>query len=409
MAEKDEPIKKPLILEKDITANFKKNLQKDGIIDGPIEPEAPLVEEPKPKVEEPKKVDEEPKRKKGIFSTPEPKIEEPPKPKVEEPKPKVEDEPPKSQENWQKLKDQHAEELATKDQEISDLRKNAETASANSPEYKKVMEENADMSARLSQLDLANSPEFQKKYTEPAKALREQMAKILKDNEIDEDINKILGMGSTEMRSAISDIIDQLSNLDQGLMRDTYVAYINTQDEAANALVDSEKSIQDINSQNTYDIEAAHSKAWDRLSSSDGKFLSEIDPDDPDNEKDVESAKNYNDGLRAIVERVKLRAQSPRSLEQQAADDIAVETYKFFTTATMDRIEFEFGVRDGRIKKLEATLAGIRKNNPQINGTKADESTQDETPPEQPKTQKEALKIFGDAIRAAPKPIPPKV
>jgi len=337
--------------------------------------DAPVEDDPTPEPEAPKK-------RTSIFDEEEKPVEENTEP---EPEP---EEVPKGAENWKRAKEKHAAALAEKDQIIADLESKLKESSSNSPEYQKVLEENKEMRERLGQLDLANSPDFQEKYTIPA-----PMETILQENEVEMSLDQLLSKSGKELRLAVSDVMDELPALDKGRFQDAFLSYYDISTNGQEALSNAEATKSQIASEVNLNQEQSVKSEWDRMTQSGNLFLKPIQADNPNDQSDVDQVNAYNQGIEQVLQRATQMATADIGQDGAAKICLSGAVGEFIVNHGIPRIQHEFSVLQERASKAEAELAKIQKHNPQVNGKPK------EAP--KPKTEKEALANFANDLKAA--------
>ena len=351
----------------------------------PVDEQAP---EPEP---------EAPKKRTSIFDEEEKPVEENATP---EPEPEPE-EVPKGAENWKRAKEKHAAALAEKDQIIADLESKLKDSSSNSPEYQKVLEENKEMRERLGQLDLANSPDFQEKYTIPAQQKRQTMETILQENEVEMSLDQLLSKSGKELRLAVSDVMDELPALDKGRFQDAFLSYYDISTNGQEALSNAEATKSQIASEVNLNQEQAVKSEWDRMTQSGNLFLKPIEADNPNDQSDVDQVNAYNQGIEQVLQRATQMATADIGQDGAAKICLSGAVGEFIVNHGIPRIQHEFSVLQERASKAEAELAKIQKHNPQVNGSKEVSTADKPKEAPKPKTEKEALANFANDLKAA--------
>jgi len=407
MSEENLENKQDDIQESDILDQFEKDLNGGNQEEKPKAPEQPK------QPEEPKKPEgesnDEPVKKTGLFDKrkKEPAKEpekQPDQPKEPENNTPSDDDAPEhitDKVGWKAMKQKHASEIASKDEEIAQLKQQIGQSSLNSPEYQQMKSEHEQMAKRLAEVDIQNSPDFVKKYSAPAEQARQRMAAILKEAGLDGDHNlqTIFMQGEREQKNAIADISDELGKFDGREFEDCYRKILSLNYEAADVLANAENAQQQLRSESTFNMEKAVQDTFAQMTDNGHAFLSEIEPDNPDDDADVQSARDYNNALNSILNNATQKSLSSMDEQSLASVYIKAELADLMINHGMKRLEHEFDTLLASNDDLQAKLDKIQRNNPQVNGSKGtDRDLGGEK--KEPQTEAEVLENFEKDLKA---------
>jgi len=407
MSEENAENKQDDIQESDILDQFEQDLNKSNEEE---KPQAKAPEE-KPKQDETKEPsDDQPveKRKTGLFDKNKKEAVDPEPEKQPEPEannqPSDDDAPEHVTDKvgWKAMKKKHSEEISSKDAQIEELKAKLNQSSLNSPEYKQLQEEHEQMSKRLSEVDLKNSPEFQKKFVQPAERAQQRMLAILKEANLDQDhnLNTIFMQSERDQKNAIAEISDELGKFDGREFEDLYRDILRINYDATDALSNAEATNQQMMSESTYNMEKAVSDRWNEMTDSGGAFLSEILPDDPNSDADVKSANDYNNALGQILNNATQKSLGAMDERSLADAHLKAQIGDFIINHGIPRLEHEYNTLQSHADNLQAKLDKIERNNPQVNGMKAEEKANQQKQ-KTPETQEDVLDNFEREFKAS--------
>jgi len=406
MSEENLENKQDDIQESDILNQFEEELN------GTKEPEPKAPEQPK-QPEEPKKPEgesnDEPEKKTGLFDKrkKEPAKEpekQPDQPKEPESKAPSDDDAPEhitDKVGWKSMKQKHASEIASRDEEIAQLKQQIGQSSINSPEYQQMKSEHEQMAKRLAEVDIQNSPDFVKKYSAPAEQARQRMVAILKEAGLDGDHNlqAIFMQGEREQKNAIADISDELGKFDGREFEDCYRKILSLNYEAADVLANAENAQQQLRSESTFNMEKAVQDTFTQMTDSGHAFLSEIEPDNPDDDADVQSVRSYNEALGGILHNATQKSLGSMDEQSLASAHLRAELGDFIINHGIPRLEHEYNTLQAHADDLQAKLDKIQRNNPQVNGSKGtDRDLGGEK--KEPQTEADVLNNFEKELKA---------
>lgn len=188
--------------------------------------------------------------------------------------------------------------IAEKDTRISELEKQAGESSAASPEFQAIIKERDELAETLKKVSFRDSPEFVNSFELPMKSDSEAIDKILKDNGI-EGINakSLLSKPLMEMESKIAEISEDLGVLSKDAFLKSIINYKQLEAGRGTALDNAEEYQKNVNAQNQFNSEKAFMEVTKLVEAAE---TISIDPDDPEDAADVESAKAYNEAMAAV-------------------------------------------------------------------------------------------------------------
>ncbi len=280
-------------------------------------------------------------------------------------------------EGWRKIKavrNELAETLKERDDELSELKKNTEelteklnTSSLESPQYQQMEKEHKEMAELLEQLSFKDSLNYKKKYDAPMSALKKEIQGFLEGIEADVSVEQLLAKDRNAMMDAASELGEGMKSMQRRKFEQALDDVFDLKEQSSADLENAQEFNRNAEASNQYNQEKAFVTASKKIAEENDYFFKDQKPDNENDAEDVSTAAAMNEGRSKIPAMAKAILDKP--IDETQATELAYNASiaQFFKESLMPRLEFEYKRDKKTINMLIGEIRKLREKNPNFN------------------------------------------
>lgn len=264
----------------------------------------PKGDDDKPKGDDDKPKDDDKPVKSAFDSVKKPDdvVDETPKPDGLDDIKLPEDAPKKAQESFAEMRVKSREVIKSKDTEIIALKKQLAEGGGEAADAK-LKEEYDKVVKRLAQIDVASSPEYKEKITDPRAQLLEQLNALWKENKIEGSVQGLLGKEGMELSQAVDEIAEKIPGM-EGKKLVRYVESLEALNDIESKIVDNADTASvALHQNNQKRMEEVFETSFKEVLNKDGVLLDKMTVPEKEDDPMRKGIEFYNESIDRLQKR----------------------------------------------------------------------------------------------------------